>query len=286
MPIFTNPNTQQDASVLPLVEAHEQQSKQQIPSVLSQMAPKESPTSLFKDYLNTGSQVFKNDAGTALKNLTTFANTAVKVASNLPDKILGTTVYAKTPTQTYQPKDISNIEFSENGLPLVTLQDGATTTLDKLPIDVQASPLTSLSYQSDKILQGDKKEEPIPVTDPVQLQTAGTIKAVADAIAPSYTNYLLKLGLNEGTLKANARNYNFKDGTASTSLTDAAQHGGVDSVDRGVFQINDKAFPQISDAIADNPKLATLWAISVINAGKQSKWMANEKSKGMKVNYQ
>ena len=50
----------------------------------------------------------------------------------------------------------------------------------------------------------------------------------------------------------------------------------IKSVDRGVFQINNKAFPQITDEKAQNVEFATLWAISLIQAGKQHKWVADQ----------
>ena len=96
------------------------------------------------------------------------------------------------------------------------------------------------------------------ITDPKKLAVAERVAQISDTVAPQYTNYLIRLAEYEGTLDPKARNDN---GT---------------STDRGLFQINSKAFPQITDKQADDVEFATLWAIALIQAGKQNKWVADK----------
>lgn len=99
----------------------------------------------------------------------------------------------------------------------------------------------------------------VVITDPKQLEVANTIKAVADDVAPEYTDYLLRLAWYEGRYNPQNRLDN-----------------GERGVDRGIFQINSKAFPDVPDEVADDPVKATLWAISAIEAGKQGRWVADK----------
>lgn len=96
------------------------------------------------------------------------------------------------------------------------------------------------------------------ITDPEELKVANEIKRVADAVAPEYTDYLLRLGSYEGLMRHDTKNDN-----------------GEKGVDRGIFQINNKAFPQIPDEFANDVRKSTLWAIALIEAGKQDKWVAD-----------
>lgn len=272
-----------DTQAAPILKQQEDMLNSKIPDVLNDSKPVESPTKLFQSYLQTGNQLFKEKSGQALDALSMFADKAGQTA----DYLSGTTRVDKEQQPLVDPYAIHKLTFSENSVPLANLADGTVKPIDQVKIAIDPHPLSSVSFSipkgsKDGVEQFDKQV----ITDPEQLKVAGTIKAIADRVNPDYTNYLLKLGNNEGTLKADARNYNFKDGTASTSISDAVHHGGVDSVDRGPFQINSKAFPQITDAMADDPSFATLWAISLIDAGKQSKWMANDKSKKTKVSYE
>lgn len=97
------------------------------------------------------------------------------------------------------------------------------------------------------------------VDQPEQLEVANQIKAISDAVAPEYTDYLLRLARYEGVYNVKQRNVNRKDG----------------SVDRGIFQINNKYFPEVTDEMADDLTFATLWAIAAIEAGKQNRWVAD-----------
>jgi hypothetical protein len=283
MSIFSPASPETQAA--PILKAQEQHLNNQIPSVLNADKPKDSPSGLFQSYLTTGNPIFKTAAGTALNALHSFADKA----GDIVDSIAGNNVKVDNtqPQPIYQAQHVRGVNFSENAIPTANLSDGTIKPIDQVNLDVQPHPLTSISYSiprgtKDGVAQTEKQT----ITDPSALKVAGTIKAVADQVNPDYTNYLLKLANNEGVLKADQRNYNFKDGKSSTNPADAAHHGGVDSVDRGVFQINSKAFPHISDAVADDPARAALWAIGLIDAGKQSKWMANDRSKETKISYQ
>ncbi len=284
-----------DAQVAPLLKAQEDTIKKNTPElpILASSTPKESPTKLFNDYLVTKNPILKQQASKALDSLQMFQQKATDFVSNFGDNLIKNTQTYHRPSDNILevPKldthNISAINFSENDIPTVHTTNGKILPLDKVSLNIEPQPLSSLSY-THEIGKKDGKPitEDVPVTDPNKLRQAAQIKAIGDSINPDYTNYLLKTGVNEGNLNPTQRNYNFNDGTASTSLSDASKHGGVASVDRGLFQINSKAFPQITDAMADNPEFATLWAISLIDAGKQSKWVSNSKSKDMKVHYE
>jgi hypothetical protein len=281
-----------DTQTAPILKAHVAALNSQIPDVLADAKPKDDPTSLFQSFLTSGNSMFKEAAGTALNKLQSFTNTAQSYAQNFPDSVLpgGMTTYTKPAPilqQQVNPQNIAKVNFSENYMPTIQMQGGQLMPLDKVNLDATTTPLSTLSYTQPigKTPEGTVKTETVPVTDTNKLNTASTIMAVANSINPAYTNYLLKTANNEGALVPDQRNYNFNDGTASTNPADASQHGGIASIDRGVFQINNKAFPQIPDSVADNPKLATLWAIGLIDSGNQSKWASNAKSKDMTVNY-
>lgn len=114
MPIFSPASP--DAQVAPILQAHTADIKSQIPSELQSIAPKASPTNLFNDYLNTGNEMFKQAAGTALNKLQEFAtdaNTAAKkfTASGVPGLFSSSTpaTYADALQQGVQNR-VANIE--------------------------------------------------------------------------------------------------------------------------------------------------------------------------------
>jgi len=286
MSIFgpASPETQ----VAPILKAQEDHLNNKIPPVLDDQKPKESPFKLFKSYLDTGNTMFQQASHDALNKLSMFANKAETFASQFPDNLIGNVVtYDRAQAQTIEPAHIQKLAFSENDVPTAHLADGSIQPINAVQLNVQPAPLQSLTYKIPAGKEAGKiLSDTVTIDDPSKLKVAGTVKAVADQINPNYTNYLLKLANNEGTLNPKARLYNFKDGTSSNNAADAVHHGGIDSVDRGIFQINDKAFPKITDEMADNPEIATLWAISLIDAGKQNKWVANQKTKDTHVSYQ
>lgn len=134
------------------------------------------------------------------------------------------------------------------------------------------------------------------ITDPERIAVANEIARVARAIAPEHESYLLRLANFEGILGRNTRNY-MAHGTiknsegkdvhfSSRNVEDTEAHGGLWSTDRGVFQINDAAFPAISDEIADDPTKATLFVLSAIEAGHQKKWYADKRTKKATLSYE
>lgn len=112
------------------------------------------------------------------------------------------------------------------------------------------------------IIKNKRSGEVNVIEDPEKVSIANEIKRYSDAVAPEYTDYLLRLAQREGVYDRKARNYN-----GSTT--------GEKGVDRGIFQINSKHFPDVTDAMADDVKFSVLWALSLIEAGKQDKWYAD-----------
>lgn len=74
MPIFSPASP--EAQTAPILKAQEDYVKQQIPNTFKSVAPKESPTQLFQDYLTTGNQEFKQASSNALNKLNEFASDA------------------------------------------------------------------------------------------------------------------------------------------------------------------------------------------------------------------
>ena len=117
----------------------------------------------------------------------------------------------------------------------------------------------------------DPEEGTYVIDTPEKLSIANEIKAIADDIAPEYTNYLLKLAQKEGGYDRKANR-----------PEDQNPGGGVD---RGIFQINSKFFPTVTDEMAQDIKFSVLWAISLIESGNpkkgdgtrtgQEKWIAD-----------
>ena len=131
--------------------------------------------------------------------------------------------------------------------------------------------------------------------DGEQLEVANEIARVADAVAPQWTDYLIRLANFEGLSRKDTRLYMAHDTYIneegeevhhrSRNIEDMDKWGGHWSTDRGVFQINDHFFPSIPDEIADDPVRATLFVISGIQAKKQEQlWHADQRAKAAKTN--
>lgn len=114
--------------------------------------------------------------------------------------------------------------------------------------------------------QPDTNQQGVVIDDPEQLKVFDTIRSVSNEIAPEYTDYLMRLAWYEG--RGNAQN---------------RLHNGEKGVDRGIFQINSKSFPDVPDEFADDPVKATMWAISAIESGNQNKWVADKYVKNAKT---
>lgn len=176
-------------------------------------------------------------------------------------------------------------------MPYMKLPDGEIKEIK----DFQTSDFVPLSSPIQKITITENGETH-EITDPKRLEVANQIAMVARAVAPEYENYLLRLANFEGLLEKDTRNYMANNKVknsrgrkvqfSSRNVEDMDAHGGLWSTDRGVFQINDAAFPAISDEIADDPVRATLFVISAIEAGKQKKWLADERTKNAQLTYE
>lgn len=148
-----------------------------------------------------------------------------------------------------------------------------TTFLDEF--DYQAppvkEPIKRIEIQDPRDATApDTNKQGVVIEDPERLALANTIKAVADEVAPEYTDYLLRLAWYEGRYGSKTENKNEEE----------------KGVDRGVFQINNKAFPDVPDEFAQDPVKSTLWAISVIESGNQKKWIADPFVKNAKISYE
>lgn len=168
----------------------------------------------------------------------------------------------------------NQIKFQESnpgyrGMPYVDTLTG-TKFLDEIdytpPAPKQRITKIEISDPRDATAKPTERQG-VVITDPEQLEVANIIKAVADDIAPEYTDYLLRLAWYEGRYNPQNRLDN-----------------GERGVDRGIFQINSKSFPDIPDDFADDPVKATLWAISAIEAGKQKRWVADKYVRNARTN--
>ncbi len=110
------------------------------------------------------------------------------------------------------------------------------------------------------------------VNEPINLKIQGayfepeTPKAAIARLAKEnnfkWPEYLSRLAFFESSYNPKAINKN-KNG----------------SIDRGIFQWNDKAHPEISDKCAFNIECSTLATMKAINEGHQGWWMADSKAK-------
>lgn len=102
MGLFNSP-LNPDTQVAPLLEAQEKDINAKIPPMLKGKAPKQSPTQLFKDYLDTGAQTFKEQAGEAMQGLQSFADKVREVPSSLFDK-----AFASEPKIVFGPTTVTS----------------------------------------------------------------------------------------------------------------------------------------------------------------------------------
>jgi len=150
-----------------------------------------------------------------------------------------------------------------DGLPYIKT-DGETKSIKDVYKTYKPEPKREIK----PFVVNDPQEGKFVVKDPEQLAIANEIAAVADNVAPEYTSYLLRLAAKEGVYNREA----FRG--------EKENPGGGN--DRGIFQINDKFFPTVTDEMANDVTFSTLWAISLIESGGESggqgqkKWVANE----------
>lgn len=184
--------------------------------------------------------------------------------------------HKSTVAATTTPETLSMPVFSENKIPKL---DGVPLNEVKLPKE------TPKVINYIEITDGKQTWK---IKDKDKLEIANRIKFISDQIKPEWTDYLLKLAEREGIYEQKQRNYNYKkEGQDSIysrkKRQDLIDAGYSESIDRGIFQINNKAFPQITDQMADNLDFSILWAISLIDAGKQDKWTSNPWVKSSKI---
>jgi len=90
-----------------------------------------------------------------------------------------------------------------------------------------------------------------------------------------------KKKLNEQIIRKIAREQGIDEELAvrvakcESSLDEKAKHTNADgSIDRGLFQINNKAHPEVSDEVAFNPIMATEFFCKAFKSGNISWWSA------------
>ncbi len=226
---------------------------------LNKLKTEDEKSKLWNDYVNK--KIITKEVAKQLKEL---LNTPKKEKTNILNTIFGIkTTEASEISQIDKlqitPKRISKLNFSEKYIPTATI-DGKNIPIDKIDMVLpEKSTIKKII-----ITKSDGKKEEI--TNERQLIIASKIKAISDRINPKYTNYLIKTAFNESSL-----------GTSTTNVNKNY------STDNGVFQINDKSFPQINKELANDLGFATLWAISLIEAGKQKRWSSNSKSRSSKI---
>src|SRR3990167_697489 len=120
----------------------------------------------------------------------------------------------------------------------------------------------------DSVVCPYEAEEKAPLSAPTikSMSTSasdGQIQKQIIAIAKEqnfkWPDYLLKLAYCESRFNPKARNNNGRYG-----------------MDRGLFQINNKYHPQITDKQADDVRFATLWTMEKINKGYQHLWSCDK----------
>ena len=111
-----------------------------------------------------------------------------------------------------------------------------------------------------------KEKAPLSALTPKSMSTSASdgqiqkqILAIAREQNFKWPDYLLKLAYCESRFNPKARNDNGRYG-----------------MDRGLFQINNKYHPQITDKQADDVRFATLWTMEKINNGYQHLWSCNK----------
>jgi hypothetical protein len=95
--------------------------------------------------------------------------------------------------------------------------------------------------------------------DRTDLTVAERIRIIAHKAGFQWPDYLVKLAYCESRFDPWAFNMN-----------------GGHSLDRGLFQINQRYHPDVSSECAFDIECATTWTMEQINAGRQSMWMCDK----------
>lgn len=241
-----------------------------------QVEPYESPK-----VANPRKENLFNKARAKVENLFDGNEQEASVLETQPEVVEPVITQEASDNITEQPRFTKDsIIFQEHGigdgLPYLK-QEGKKVSLKELYKTYQLRPLQK---PINKITINDPEEGTYVIDTPEKLSIAHEIKAIADEIAPEYTNYLLKLAQKEGGYKRDA----FR----------AAKDNPGGGDDMGIFQINSKSFPSVTRELANDVRFATLWAIALINSANpkkgdnvysgQEKWMANESVKRSSIN--
>lgn len=123
----------------------------------------------------------------------------------------------------------------------------------------EASRISTESHtvRVEKNIQQERGQ--LPKTEKKNLTMEQRIRRIAGEHDFRWPGYLVRLARCESKMDPTATNSNGKYGT-----------------DRGLFQINNKYHPEVSDECAFSVRCATKWTMEMINNGEQHQWACNE----------
>ena len=98
----------------------------------------------------------------------------------------------------------------------------------------------------------------LPEPEELEAVTGETPESIIRELGGVHTEYLLKLAMCESSMRPDVR-------------------GEVDSRDRGLFQINSRWNPDVTDECAFDVRCATEWTIGELEANRAWKWVCNDK---------
>jgi hypothetical protein len=123
-----------------------------------------------------------------------------------------------------------------------------------------ADNLTANSFEPETVNAPVWHKYPEPEgKEKTELTVQDQIRLIAKDAGFEWTEYLVKLAACESKFDPYATNMN-----------------GGHSLDRGVFQINQKYHPEVSNECAFSVDCATKWTIGMIRNGQQKQWMCDK----------
>jgi len=140
-------------------------------------------------------------------------------------------------------------------IPAAIITTAGAITIANLVI---AATQKTINWINDPLNQADQIITTINVPTNNSLTVEQRIQNIAKSENFRWPAYLLRLAECESRFDPFAVNNN-------------GRHG----VDRGVFQINDKYHPEVSNECAFSVECATRWTMERINAGYQNEWACN-----------
>lgn len=158
----------------------------------------------------------------------------------------------KKHNKTYSGKATRRIRTKRKWLAL------AVAVVAGLSIICVADTLTAKSFEQ-KIEKKQFKTGYPAAEDRTDLTVQDQIRIIAKQAGFEWPEYLVRLADCESRFDQYATNMN-----------------GGHSLDRGVFQINAKYHPEVSNECAFDIKCATEWTMKMIEAGKQKQWMCDK----------